>query len=160
MPFDGAEVYQLAGALGLPGLREVALGAGVMSVLEVAAYYAGRRVRHSVARVIEYQLGEVQLRVAYEGVRLRDSLRVWVDIERMERLNAVLLATRFAQLSHQPGLSYAERSLWLVQRAAGVHRHGLLLAPDKPEPPYSAIANAIDDYLPEAIREIPLRTAR
>ncbi|MCY3831452.1 MAG: hypothetical protein OXG85_00465 [Chloroflexi bacterium] len=160
MPFDGQEVYQLARELGLPDLTEVALGAGVMSVLEVSAYYGGRRLRHSVARVIEYQLGEVELRVAYEGLRLRDSLRAWVDMERMEKLNAVLLATRFAQLSHQPGLSYAERSLWLIQRAAGVHRHGLMLAADRPEPPYSTIANAIDDYLPEAIREVPLRSMR
>jgi len=150
----------LAGALGLPDLTEIAFGAGVMSVLEVSAYYVERRVRHSVARVIEYQLGEVELRVAYEGVRLREALRAWIDIERMEKLNAALLEVRFEQLSHQPGLSYAERSLWLIRRAAGAHQHGLMLAPDRPELPYSTIANAIDDYLPEAIREMPLRSAR
>ena len=160
MPFDGSEVYELAGRLGLPALERVALGAGVMSVLEVSAYYAGRHLRHSVARVIEYQLGDIELRVAYEGVDLRDRLRTSIDPEPMEKLNAVLLKTRFAHLSHQPGLSADERCLWLIQRAAGSHRQGLMLAPDRPELPYSAITNAIDDYLPEAIREIPLRSTR
>ena len=160
MPFDGSYVYQLAGELGLPALERAAFGAGVMSVLEISAYYAGRRLRHSVARVIEYQLGDIEMRVAYEGVRLRDELRTWIEPERMEKLNAVLLKVRFANLSHQPGLSSDERSLWLIQRAAGSHRHGLMLAPDRPELPYSTIANAIDAYLPEAIREIPLRSTR
>ena len=65
-----SDVYQLAGSLGLPELAQAARAAGVMSVLEISAYYAERRVRHSVARVIENQLGEIELQVAYEGVRL------------------------------------------------------------------------------------------
>ena len=158
MAFDGSNVYQLAGSLGFPDLAVVAGGAGVMSVLEISAYYAERRVRHSVGRVIEYQTGEIELRVAYEGVHLAKTPRLAVDRERMEALNAVLLSARFGTLSHQAGLSYKDRSLWLIQRASGPHAHGIMVAPERPELPYSTIVNAIDAYLPEAIREVPLRS--
>lgn len=160
MPFDGSDIYQLAGNLGLPELAQAARGAGVMSVLEVTAYYADRRLRHSVARLFEYQLGDIELQVAYEGVRLAPAPRIPVDEARIEALSAVLLALKFDTLDHQPDLSNDERSLWLIQRAAGSHRHDVMVAPDRPAPPWSAIVNAIDDYLPEAIREVPLRSAR
>lgn len=157
MPFDGTDVYQLAGSLGLPDLTRAARGAGVMSVLEVTAFYAERRVRHSVARVFEHQLGAIELQVAYEGVRLKTAPRISLDSARMDKVNAVLLAVKFGTLGHQPNLSYDERSLWLIRQAAGSHIHSVMVAPDRPEPPYSTIVNAIDDWLPEAIRELPLR---
>ena len=157
MPFDGTDIYQLASSLGLPDLAQAARGAGVMSVLEISAYYAERRVRHSVARVFEHQLGEIALQVAYEGVRLETVPRISLDDARMENVNAVLLAVKFRALRHQPNLSYDERSLWLISQAAGSYMHGVMVAPDRPEPPYSTIVNAIDDWLPEAIREVPLR---
>ncbi len=160
MPFDGSDVYQLASRLGLPSLAVAARAAGVMSVLEISAYYLERRLRHSVARVIEYQLGEIELQVAYEGVRLETIPRIALDEARIEKLNGVMLAVKFQSLSHQPGLSYEERGLWLIQQAAGAHIHGIMVAPDRPVLPYATIVNAIDDYLPEAIREVPLRSAR
>ena len=75
MPFDGLDVYQLASSLGLLDLEREAGRAGVMSVLQVTAYYVERRVRHSVARVTEYQIGEIEMQVAYEGVRLGQPMR-------------------------------------------------------------------------------------
>ncbi len=157
MAFDGSDVYQLAGSLGLPELEQVARAAGVMNVLQVTAYYTERRVRHSLARVIEYQTGETELRVAYEGVNVGKPMVLPVERDTMEALNAVLLAVNFGRLSYQAGLSHADQCLWLIQRAAGTHVHGIMLAPERPEPPWSTIVNAIDAYLPEAIREIPLR---
>ncbi len=157
MPFDGTDVYLLASQFGLPDLQRAASEAGVMSVLQVSAYYAARRVRHSVARLSEHQTGEIAMQVVFQGVSLAEPLRLRVDRERMEGLEQALLRARFEQLSDQAGLSYAERSLWLIQRAAGSHVRGIMVAPDRPEAPYTTIVNAIDAYLPEAIREIPLR---
>ena len=157
MPFDGTDVYLLASQLGLPELGQAAGAAGVMSVLQVSAYYAERRVRHSVARAIEYQTGEIELQIVFQGVSLKAPLRLQVERQKMEQLDDALLRVKFDKLGDQPGLSYAERSLWLVQRAAGTHVHGILVAPDRPETPFSTIVNAIDAYLPEAIRELPLR---
>ena len=157
MPFDGTDVFLLASQLGLPDLERAASQAGVMSVLQVSAYYAERRVRHSVARVIDYQTGEIELLVVFQGVNLSEPLRLVVERPIMEKLDDVLLRVKFDRLSDQAGLSYAERNLWLIQRAAGTHVHGIMVAPDRPEAPYTSLVNAIDAYLPEAIREIPLR---
>ena len=157
MPFDGTDVFLLASQLGLPDLTMAAGRAGVMSVLQVSAYYAQRRIRHSVARVSELQTGEIELQVVFQGVSLNEPLRLAVERQNMEKLEETLLRVKFDKLGDQGGLSYAERSLWLLQRAAGTHVHGVMVAPDRPEPPYSTIVNAIDAYLPEAIREVPLR---
>ena len=135
MAFDGSDVYQLAGRLGLPELEQVARAAGVMNVLQVTAYYTERRVRHSLARVIEYQPGETELHVAYEGVNVGKPMVLPVERDRMEALNAVLLAVNFGRLSHQAGLSYGDQCLWLIQRAAGTHVYGIMLAPERQNRP-------------------------
>ena len=158
MAFDGSDLYQLANRLGLPDLELAAARAGVMSVWQISAWYSRRRLRHSVARLSEYQAGEPELELAYEGISLSQPIRVAIASEALEQLRAVMLAARFGKLGDQPGLSYDEHTLWLVQRAAGRHIHGIMLAPDRPVKPWSAIVNAIDAYLPEAIRQVRLRT--
>lgn len=158
MAFDGAILYQLARDLGLADLPSVARGAGVMSALQISAYYVERRIRHSVARVIEYQLGEVQMLLVFEGVNRHQPLVLSVPRERFARLAQVLRQAQFDKLDDQAGLSYADQSLWLIQRSAGAYSHGIIVSPSKPQLPYSSIVNAIDEYLPAAIREVPLRT--
>lgn len=153
---DSADVYRLASRLAVPDLAQVAGAAGVMSVLQLSAYYSGRSLRHSVAQALEFQSGAVELRLSFEGLSLASPLRQPIKRERMDKLNAVLLKVKFSRLGDQVQLPYSG-SLWLIQRAAGSHVHGIIIAPAAPELPYSAIVNAIDAYLPEAIREIPLR---
>ena len=157
MAFDGSILYQLASDLGMADLSSVTRGAGVMSVLQVSVYYVEPRIRHSVARVIEYQLGEVVMQLVFEGVNRHRPLELTMERDRFEQLIAALRQARFDKLQDQAGLSYANRSLWLIQRAAGAYSHGIIVSPSKPQPPYSAIVNAIDAYLPAAIREVPLR---
>ena len=74
-----------------------------MSVFEVTAYYAERRVRHSVARVIEYQMGAIDLLVAWEGISLGKPLRLSVERDNLEKLQAVLLAVKFGRLGDSSG---------------------------------------------------------
>lgn len=157
MPLDGSDVYQLAERLGLPALQRAAADAGAISVLQISVYQR-RQLRHSVARASEYQTGEIDMLLAYEGIRLAQPIRLPIERERMEKLQEALLSARFGKLGDHPELSRDEPCIWLVQRAAGSHIHSVMIAPDKPLLPWSAIVNAIDAYLPEAIRELPLRT--
>ena len=152
-------MYQLAAKLAMPELQQAARAAGVMSVLEVAVYYAERRIRHSVARAIEYQTGEAALEIAFEGVNLGKRMVLPLDRQNLDALNAALLAVNFGRLGDQADLAYTDGPLWLIQRAAGAHVHGIIVAPERPEPPFSAIVNAIDAWLPEAIRQVPLRSS-
>ena len=157
MAFDGAILYQLAGDLGLADLSVVVRGAGVMSALQVSAYYVERRIRHSVARVIEHQLGGIEMQLVFEGVNRHRPLHSTVSRARFAKLVEALRGAQFDKLEDQAGLSYADHSLWLIERAAGGFSHGVIVSPSKPELPYSSIVNAIDAYLPSAIRELPLR---
>lgn len=158
MAFDGSDIYQVASRLAMPDLQRAARAAGVMSILEVTVYYAARRIRHSVARAIEYQTGEAQLEIAFEGVNVGKPMILSLDRQNLEALNAALLAVNFGRLGDQADLTYADGPLWLIQQAAGTHIHSIIVAPERPELPYSAIVNAIDAWLPEAIRQVPLRS--
>lgn len=157
MTFDGSAIYQLAGDLGFEDFNWAARQAGVMSVLQVTAYYLRARVRHSVARVIEYQLGEVEMLLVYEGFNRHKPLRLSVPKDRLEKLLGALRQAKFDAMRDQDGLSLTDRSHWLIQRGAGTYSHGVIVAPDKAQPPWSSTVNAIRDYLPGAIREVPLR---
>ena len=156
MAFDGAAVYEVAGNFGRPSLTEVARQVGVITALRVTAYYPQQRLRHSVACVIEHQHAAPRLEMVYEGINRHRALRLRLARDDLERLLNVLRQTKFDRLADQANLSYMERSLWLIQRAAGTHCHSIIVAPDLPRLPYAAIVNAIDAWLPQAIREIPL----
>lgn len=152
-----SEIFQLPSRLGLIELEAAARESGVITVLQVVVYQGRRQFRHSVARVVETHLGAIELVVAYEGVDL-SPLRMSLDRDQIEPLHKALDAARFSWLGDQQSLSSDDAPLWLVQRATGSHLHSVILAPDKPELPYSRIVNAIDACLPAALlRELPLR---
>jgi hypothetical protein len=65
-----------------------------------------------------------------------------------------LQKTGFDRLPDQPDAPYFGVDLWLVERAAGNFVKSVIIAPSKVRPPYTAVVNAIDGYLPEALREI------
>lgn len=151
-----SEIFQLPTRLGLSDLAAAARGSGVITALQVVVYQGRRPLRHSVARVVETHLGAIDLLVAYEGVDL-SPLRMTLDRDQIEPLHKALDAARFSRLDDQAGLSRDDAPLWLVQRATGSHLHSVILAPDKPELPWSRIVNAIDACLPAALRELSLR---
>ncbi len=64
-----SEIVQLPARLGFSDLA-AARGSGVITVLQVVVYHGRRPLRHSLARVVETQLGGVELLVAYEGIDL------------------------------------------------------------------------------------------
>ena len=150
------DLLQLPTRLGMGDLAAAARASGVICALQIVVHQGNRRLRHSVARVVESQLGEVDLLVAYEGVDLSPR-RVSHTRERIAPLHRALDMARFDRLQDQPGITIADAPLWLVQRATGTHLHGVILAPDKPALPWSRIVNAVHDCLPAAVREAPLR---
>ena len=147
---------QLPARLGMGDLAAAARASGVVCALQIVVFQGNRRFRHSVARVVESQLGNVDLLVAYEGVDLSPR-SMSLTPERIEPLHRALDAARFDRLRDQPGITSEDAPLWLVQRATGTHLHGVILAPDKPALPWSRIVNAVHDCLPAAVREMPLR---
>lgn len=157
MTFTGSSaVYQVADNLGAPHIKYLARQAGVISVLRITAYYPERKIRHSVATLIERIQNQRQMSIIHEGFYNHQPVTLTISREGFEKVLDALLQNRFDRLTDQPGISYKDHCLWLIQRASGTYTHSVIASPDHPILPYAAIVNAIDAYLPEAIREIPL----
>lgn len=156
MAFTGSSLYAVADNLGVPHIKAVVKQPGVISVLRITAYYPERRTRHSVATLIERHQNQRDMEIVYEDFNDHKPVKLTVTRETYEKVLDALLQAKFNKLDDQPNLSYKDHSLWLIQQASGTFLHNVITSPDDPVLPYSAIVNAIDDYLPEAIREIPL----
>lgn len=157
MTFTGSSaLYQVADNLGAKHIKELARQAGVISVLRITAYYPERQVRHSVATLMERIQDQREMSIIHEGFYNHQPMILGVSRNHYEKLLDALLQARFDKLTDQPNVSYKDHCLWLIQRASGTYTHSVIVSPDHPILPYAAIVNAIDAYLPEAIREIPL----
>lgn len=147
-------LQELIQRLDLPSLREIARQAGIQSALRVTCYYRDGAAFNSCATLRCPQEGACALEIVREGwLQQRPVLRS-IPRASAEKLNAALGRARFDYLDDQSA-ARTPRILWLVERAAGVFYHSVQLSPELPEPSYSAIVNALDAYLPEAIRELP-----
>lgn len=155
MAFTGSSLYEVADNLGAPHIKTVVKQAGVISVLRITAYYPERHARHSVATLVERHQNQRTMEIVYEGFYGHKPVTLTITRDDYEGLLDVLLQTKFKTLDYQPDVSYKDHSLWLIQQAYGTFLHNVIVSPDNPKLPYSAIVNAIDDYLHEAIREIP-----
>lgn len=156
MVLKGAAVYQVADNLGVQQLKVVAKQPGVISVLRITTYYPERRIRHAVATLVERSPDQRIMSIVHEGFNNHQPVRLVVPRESYDEVLDALQQAKFDKLLDQPDVSYKDHCLWLIQRASGIYIHEIIVSPDNPELPYSAIVNAIDLYLPEAIREIPL----
>ena len=156
MAFTGSSLYEVSANLGVPHIKTVAKQVGVISVLRITAYYPERKARHSVATLIERHQNQRHMEIVYEGFFNHKPVKLTVTRDNHEKVLDALQQARFDKLNDQPDLSYKDHSLWLIQRASGIYVHEVILAPDIPLLPYSSIVNAIDAYLPESIREVPL----
>lgn len=156
MVFTGSSLYEVADNLGVPHIKDIATQAGVIDVLRVTAYYPERKARHSVATLTERHQDNREMNIVHEGFYNHQPIMLNVSRDNLEKVLNVLQQARFDKLDDQPAVSYTDHILWLIQRASGIYTHGMIVSPDTPQMPYSLIVNAIDAYLPETIREIPL----
>lgn len=156
MTFTGSILYHIAETLGVQHIKHIAKQADVINVLRITAYYPKREVRHSIATITERNRDRREMQIVYEGFNNHQPVKLSVERDDLNRVFDTLLQTRFDKLYDQPDVSYNDHSLWLIQRASGIFTHGIIVSPDKPQLPYTSIVNAIDDFLPEAIREVPL----
>lgn len=156
MAFTGSLLYRVADNLGVSHIKDIAKQPGVISVLRITAYYPERKARHSVATLIERHQDNREMTIVVEGFFNHQPIKLGVSRDNLNKVLGTLQRARFDKLYDQPTLSYKDQILWLIQRASGIYTHGIIMSPDTPQMPYSLIVNAIDAYLPESIREVPL----
>lgn len=156
MAFTGSSLYEVADNLGVPNIKDIAKQVGVISVVRITAYYSERKARHSVATLVQRHQDQRVMNVVYEGFYHHKPVMLSVSRDSLENVLNALQQAKFDKLYDQPLVSYKDHILWLIQRASGIYLHGIIVSPDIPQMPYSLIVNAIDAYLPESVREVPL----
>ena len=155
MAYHDTALRSLVERVAVAPLRQLCQRPTVQAAYRIIAYYSDRQTYHSVATLI-CQRGQAThpLHVIYDGLFDHQAVVRHVAQTDVERFAKALQKAKFDTLADQPDLLRSPRVLWRVERAAGALYHQVLFAPDVPEKPYSQIANVIDAYLPEAIREV------
>lgn len=125
----------------------------MQAVYRITVYRLDAHSRNSIATLF-YSNTEQKLEMVYDGLFEQRPLIYTIKREQIEQFMQTLRQVRFDTLADQTQILLKSPVIWAVERAAGNLYHAVLLAPDMPEKPYSTIANAIDSYLPEAIREL------
>jgi hypothetical protein len=157
MKYHTAFMHTILENTGVPTVKSLAALPNTKTVYRFVVFYADRRARNSVATIVEERgFGIARLEVIYEGFNGYKPMIASIPSARL-----VLLADAFARVGFDrlpDGESPAGqlRTLWLVERAAGAFYKAVMLSPHEPVLPYSTLVNAIDGYLPEAIREMSL----
>ncbi|MBE0689597.1 MAG: hypothetical protein IH587_05685 [Anaerolineae bacterium] len=151
-----ARLRAIADHVGQPGLAALGRSPGVQAVYRVTIYYFDRRACHVLGTLTKAPLASEQLVIHFEGALGHKPLTYPMTAERMEAFVRALATIDFDHLPDQPNLpTYATSDLWFIERAAGVFSHSLIVAPALAEGVYTALVDAVREYLPEILREIP-----
>lgn len=155
MKYHAAALRTVVDRTQAPNLKTLAQQPGVRVVHRLVVYYADGLARHIVATLISRTgSDDALLEVVHEGFFDNKARSHRISADHHAAFCAVLTRLNFDQLSDQPDTELERQTLWLLERASGSFYKSLLLSPHYIEPPYSGIVNAVDAYLPEAIREI------
>lgn len=155
MQFYTALLYGIVFRCGVADLKILAKQPTYKALYRVVVYYADKRARHAVATLYD-ERGEEdkRLEVVYEDFNQQKPLVFTLKAAQYEKWTSALAQANFDTLRDQPAPPEKLHSLWLLERAAGSFHKNLLLTPQHTPPPYSILVNAIDGYLPEALKEI------
>ena len=153
MVYHDAAIRSLIERVGVANVRDLCQQPGMQAVYRITVYAVSGRIRHSIATLL-VSAQRHKLEVVYDGLFEHQPLQYSINIAEYDAFVTTLRKARFDVLHDQANLLLSSDSIWQIERAAGSLHHQVILAPSKPEKPYSLLVNAIDAYLPQAIREI------
>ena len=139
---------------GLPDLRQLGADNHCKAAYRITVYHNTSSKRNSIATLSKTWQNEIWLEVVYERMFNHKPLRHEINQTTYESFIQAFTKARFDKLTDQKDFTLYSNTLWFVERVAGMFYHSVILSPQKPEMPYTILLNAIDDYLPEAIREV------
>jgi hypothetical protein len=155
MKYHAGFLLSILDRTGVPPLKTLAAQPGMKAVYRVVAYYADRRAQHSVATLVDERMSaSPRLEVVYEGFRQHQPMDYSVTFADYAALVTAFGRVNFDKLQDQAEPQEQLLALWLVERATGTFYHSVIFSPHKPVLPYSLLINAIDAYLPDAIKEM------
>lgn len=159
LTFHAPLLRSVAGRLHLPTVITLARAAGVIGVWRITVHYYDGRHPDSVATLIRRMGSMTTLERRSERPDDRPVVRTLSDA-RWETFNRALVSLRFDSLTDQPDLPvYDTTDLWLVERAAGIFVHSVIVAPDLADTvwrttgreSWARLVSAVRNGLPEAV---------
>lgn len=141
---------------GLPPIRTLSTRPGIKSVHRVIVYAMDNSLYHSVATMgCAAHQNPIMVEVVYEGLFAHRPLCHPISQQAYDGFVSALHRAGFDELDDQPTpKQHRDEVCWWVEQATGHLYRRVRLWPQQPMAPYSAIVNAIDAYIPPAIREI------
>jgi hypothetical protein len=146
----------VADGAGVPPVAQVARAPGMRAVYRLTARYHDRRAADSVATLKRISADGGTLEIVYRGHFDHKPLTFRVEQPRYEGLTLAFQRLNFDKLPDQTGIPPNGVDLWLLERAAGSFVKSVILSPEIAGEPYTALATTLQQYLPEALREVTI----
>lgn len=155
MVYHDTAIRTVVERLKLRPMKHIAQQPGVQTVYRFIAYYADGRAYHSASTLIDKSFRtEKHLEIVYSGFFNDRLIKRQIDKQGYQKFIAVLQASNFDKLQYPgSGLLYTP-TIWCIEKATASFSHQITLNPHSNQEPFCRIINAIDGYLPEAVREI------
>ncbi|MGQ9909489.1 MAG: hypothetical protein ACUVS2_11705 [Candidatus Flexifilum sp.] len=159
LTFHAPLLRAVAERLHLPTVLTIARAAGVIGVWRVTVHYCDGRHPDSVTTLIRRTGGGTTLERRSQRLDDRPIVRPMSDA-RWETFTRALTGLRFDSLADQPDLPvYDTTDLWLIERAAGIFVHSVIVAPDRADAvwqqtgreSWARLVSAVRNGLPEAV---------
>lgn len=155
MVYHDAAIRNVMERLKLPAINTLAEQAGIQTVYRILVYYADGRAYHSAATLLyKARYRNPKMETAYLGFFDNQVIEHEIASKTYQKFTKMLQQAHFDSLHFPTERLLHSATIWCIERATGTFAHQVILTPHYNEKPYSLIINAIDSYLPQAVREI------
>lgn len=145
---------EIAESVGLEPVQQIARQPGIKGVYRVTVRFVEGQARNSAATLCRFVVGDTVLAVVYQGMFHHKPLTHPIPSPRYEAFETALQQVGFDRMSDQPNVPFYGADLWLVERAAGSFLKSVICAPRTALNPHVAVVQAVQYYLPEAVRQV------
>lgn len=155
MTYHTSAIHSIQSRTKVAAIRDIATQPDVQTVWRITVYYVDGRAHNSVATLTQ-TTGQATLALVTHFVDFCDGRPIARQItqEAYRRLLAVLHGVQFDTMYFPESALLHTPTVWHIERATARFVHQLTLSPHCHDKPYCVVVNAIDSYLPDAIREI------
>jgi hypothetical protein len=145
----------IADRLKLESVSKVALRPGVSVVYRITAHYFDARAQDSVATLCRMTIDRCFLELVYARAFSGKSITYPIPLNRYAAWTEAMSLLKFDHMDDQTNVpDYPTVDLWLIERAAGIFRHEVMLAPELATGDHGKLVNAVKNGLPEAIKRV------
>ncbi|MEO1164948.1 MAG: hypothetical protein AAFV98_14265 [Chloroflexota bacterium] len=136
-------------------LRAFASQAAVQVVFRFTVYYVDGRAYNSVATLVQQANQDaLSLETTFVGFCAGRPITRHISRTDFQTFMRVIQKSNFDTMYFPEDKLLHTATIWQVERATGQFYHSVVLNPHCHDKPYCVVVNAIDSYLPDAVREM------